>query len=551
MALSMVMQHFNGLLMVLLFIINYTETSSRDGWGPWTVWSVCSATCGQGLVYSQRRCHRLASQNSCRGHSKRFKLCNLKECENIPEDPTIALCRKQNHIRYGGKRFYWEPFINPVTACELSCKARGHHYVYNLKKLANDGFNCGVKDRAVCLAGRCMKVGCDDILGSNTTLDRCGLCGGNGNTCKLVTGIFTKPYLAKYGYNTVISIPTNARSISVSEIARSRNFLALKSNGRYRINGHRRLHRTGDYQVAGTTFVYNRHQDKNCPGECLTAVGPIKQSVDIEILYYHRNPGIKYQYTIVDKPPPGGAVPLVKDDDEGVPLTKLDNGQVIKHGFPLINSIPEEGIPLSKPYNPSANGAPIPKNGIPLSKPYNPNGEPLIRTSADNRLIIRNRASNGEVIKNSYDGHGTYPRYIPNRLDSKLPLTGHVEPSGVSDDLSEGDFEKKHYIHTNTYDKQSQAVRSSYGIRLINNTVDKVPSIGGFKRLDNTIDTIGSHGVYTWSIVGFTDCSVSCGGGLQETKVICINHLCILQVYRRLELFVLNICVYYRSTGDY
>ena len=33
-------------------------------------------------------------------------------------------------------------------------------------------------------------VGCDSILGSGTELDHCGVCGGNGGSCRRIHGIF-------------------------------------------------------------------------------------------------------------------------------------------------------------------------------------------------------------------------------------------------------------------------------------------------------------------------------------------------------------------------
>ncbi|ESP03330.1 hypothetical protein LOTGIDRAFT_237756 [Lottia gigantea] len=467
------------------------EKRSRDGWGPWTDWSICSTSCGPGLVYSQRTCHRLDGRNSCPGHSKRYKTCNFGDCPNLPEDPTIEECKRQNRQYYGGKRFYWEPYINPRTPCELSCKAKGHHYIYNIKRLAKDGTDCSVKQKGVCLAGRCMKVGCDGIIGSGTKLDRCGICNGNGNSCRLVAGVYTKSPRSKFGYNHIVTIPKDARSVNISELTRSRNFLAVKSGGKYYINGNRRLHRTGNYQIAGTTFIYSRRDGVGCPGECLTADGPTNQTVDIEVLYYHKNPGIKYQYSLRHKTL--ADYRGIDSTGPGIPLAKPVHG-----ASPAINSIPEEGIPLSKPY--------VPPGGVPLANPVYDSG-PFIRKSSDNRLIIRNRAGHGEIIKNNYGKQ--YPFYIPNKVQSSLNSELHTSVSGGY--------------------PNKQAVRSSYGSKPINQTVTSndvgesilFNSIQETNSIYNNVHEDGS--VYSWSISGFTECSQPCGGGVQETKIICLK----------------------------
>ena len=35
----------------------------------------------------------------------------------------------------------------------------------------------------VCLAGSCRALGCDLVIGSGRAVDRCGVCGGRGDSC--------------------------------------------------------------------------------------------------------------------------------------------------------------------------------------------------------------------------------------------------------------------------------------------------------------------------------------------------------------------------------
>lgn len=56
-----------------------------------------------------------------------------------------------------------------------------------------DGTPCSPDTSAVCVQGKCIKAGCDGKLDSNRKFDKCGVCGGDNQGCKKVSGMFTKP----------------------------------------------------------------------------------------------------------------------------------------------------------------------------------------------------------------------------------------------------------------------------------------------------------------------------------------------------------------------
>lgn len=67
-------------------------------------------------------------------------------------------------------------------------------------------------------------------------MDRCGVCGGDNSTCRLVSGVF-KHSLSKIGYHKIVEIPEGATKINVTEMVKSRNYLGGEKNthtsGRY------------------------------------------------------------------------------------------------------------------------------------------------------------------------------------------------------------------------------------------------------------------------------------------------------------------------------
>lgn len=56
-----------------------------------------------------------------------------------------------------------------------------------------DGTPCSPDTTSVCVQGKCIKAGCDGKLDSNRKFDKCGVCGGDNQGCKKVSGLFTKP----------------------------------------------------------------------------------------------------------------------------------------------------------------------------------------------------------------------------------------------------------------------------------------------------------------------------------------------------------------------
>ena len=66
-------------------------------------------------------------------------------------------------------------------------------------------------------------VGCDGVVGSLSILDSCEVCqGDNNSTCRLMSGLFTKPHLPP-GYSHITTIPQGACSLSISFIRPNNN----------------------------------------------------------------------------------------------------------------------------------------------------------------------------------------------------------------------------------------------------------------------------------------------------------------------------------------
>ncbi|MGH0175368.1 UNVERIFIED_CONTAM: hypothetical protein FKN15_070201 [Acipenser sinensis] len=264
-------------------------------WSSWIGWSACSRTCGGGASVRSRTCITRNLQGApCPGEPRQYKICNIQDC------PTGALgfrelqCAAYNDKPLmGSGRYKWTTFQGGSTPCDLSCLALGHNFYYNFGRVL-DGTPCQIELGGVCINGRCLRPGCDLILGSEQQQDACMVCGGLNTTCLLHRSVYQSPSQAvgPFGYNEVTMIPAGATHIRVTD--NSKNYLALQ-NGRsqYVINGNWEIDWPGEYNVAGTKLVYKRSADNR---ESFEASGPTQEDLHIMVLSTDRNSGIEYEY---------------------------------------------------------------------------------------------------------------------------------------------------------------------------------------------------------------------------------------------------------------
>ncbi|XP_070543141.1 thrombospondin type-1 domain-containing protein 4-like isoform X2 [Ptychodera flava] len=282
------------------------SSSTTSLWGDWGPWSECSRTCGGGIAEQTRPCLRrkvgskffnVGQHWNCVGLFQQYKSCNTQKCPDSSSDFRQLQCEEFNDKPFMGKLYEWEPFLKAPNPCALNCRAKGYRFYAKQADKVIDGTPCQPGSDDICVNGQCKKVGCDGILGSNTKLDQCGICGGDNSQCTLMSGTFDTATM-NVGYNMVVKIPEGATRINVTEMARSRNYLAVKGpNGKGYINSDWSIDIPGKYLVAGTMFEYRRPlTPTSSVGELLLADGPTNEEVDIMLIYQQQNPGVHYEY---------------------------------------------------------------------------------------------------------------------------------------------------------------------------------------------------------------------------------------------------------------
>ncbi|XP_077989555.1 thrombospondin type-1 domain-containing protein 4-like isoform X2 [Glandiceps talaboti] len=313
-------------------------------WGAWGAWSECSRTCGGGIAEQTRPCLRrrvgtryfsVGKHWNCVGLFQQYKSCNTQPCPTTSNDFRQMQCEEHNDKPFMGKVYEWEPFLKAPNPCALNCRAKGYRFYAKLADTVTDGTPCEPGSSDVCVNGQCKQVGCDGILGSNTKLDRCGICGGDNSQCNVISDTFDQSSMS-VGYNMIVKIPEGATKINVTEMARSRNYLAVKGpNNKGYINSDWSIDSPGDYQVASTVFEYKRPlEPASTSGEQLLADGPLSEAVDIMLIYQQQNPGVHYEYIMMtdEKNEP----PQQPNTGNGEPETGYPNGYV-REDYPRTN----------------------------------------------------------------------------------------------------------------------------------------------------------------------------------------------------------------------
>ncbi|XP_068461120.1 A disintegrin and metalloproteinase with thrombospondin motifs 12-like [Clinocottus analis] len=280
-------------------IVGKLPETVNGGWGQWSTWSHCSRTCGTGVQSAERECSNPKPEfggKYCTGERKRYRTCNTKPCQQNTPSFREMLCSEFDTVPYHNELYQWIPVANPASPCELHCRPVVEFFSERMLDAVTDGTPCFMNNasRNICVNGVCKAVGCDNGIDSNAEEDRCGVCLGDGTSCETVYESFDSE--AGFGYVDVGVIPEGARDILVTEVQEAGNFLALRSatSDEYFLNGNFIIQWNGEYEAGGTTFYYERSANM----ENLTAPGPTKRPVMLQLLFQEKNLGIKYEYSI-------------------------------------------------------------------------------------------------------------------------------------------------------------------------------------------------------------------------------------------------------------
>ncbi|XP_053158836.1 A disintegrin and metalloproteinase with thrombospondin motifs 19 isoform X5 [Hemicordylus capensis] len=269
--------------------------------GEWSTWSTCSRTCNTGVSNRQRRCSGSVHEGGeCHGSRIQYKICENPSCP-----PGVPAFRDWQCQVFSVRPSYqkhvhqWQAVIDDEKPCALLCSLNGKDQPVLITEKVMDGTSCGHQELDICANGRCQKFGCDGILGSLAWEDHCGVCNGDGKSCRVVKGDFNHTRGA--GYVEALVIPAGARRIKVVEEKPAHSYLALRDASKQSINSDWKIEHSGTFNIAGTTVHYVRRG----LWEKISAKGPTTSPLHLLVLLFQdQNYGLHYEYTIPLDPLP-------------------------------------------------------------------------------------------------------------------------------------------------------------------------------------------------------------------------------------------------------
>lgn len=238
---------------------NTRSDEDKDGnWDAWGDWSDCSRTCGGGASYSLRRC--LTGRN-CEGQNIRYKTCSNHDCPPDAEDFRAQQCSAYNDVQYQGRYSEWLPRYNdPAAPCALKCHARGQNLVVELAPKVLDGTRCNTHSLDMCISGICQAVGCDRQLGSSAKEDNCGVCAGDGATCRLVRGQSKSHVSPEKREENVIAVPLGSRSVRIT--VKGPAHLFIESKTLQGSKGEHSFSSPGVFVIENTTVEFQKGSER-------------------------------------------------------------------------------------------------------------------------------------------------------------------------------------------------------------------------------------------------------------------------------------------------
>ncbi|XP_078107625.1 ADAMTS-like protein 2 [Sander vitreus] len=533
-------------------------------WGEWAKWTACTRACGGGVMSQERHCLKQRKKvaagkdnMTCTGTAKKYHLCNTKECPATGRSFREEQCWSFNSQLYNGRNYQWKPLYpddyvhissNP---CDLHCTTTDGQR--QLMVTARDGTSCKYSSyRGVCVDGKCEPIGCDGVLFSSNTLDKCGVCQGDGSSCSRVTGNFRRG-ATTLGYSFITQIPEGSWDIQIIERKKSADVLAVTDQaGNFFFNGAYKVDTPQNFHAAGAVFKYRRPMDVYETGiEYIVAKGPIDQAINILVWNQNgRTPYITYEYTVLRDslppvpPPPvytgsdtsageisvevgGPMAPNSSIYDQAAPESQLELGDADGQKGQETNEVYEETAAIDC----DQDGAAAPKftegNSSHAGSTANPaSAGGLLDTGPDSpnliwRVLLDGRIGPDELLINIStnqlltEGDSLFPSEVgPAEADlSSLEQDGLM---GINETLEFTLGRKRNDSGDSSF--QNKTVQSA------GRTSSRSNRTRGNQRIYQKNLKLSAADMYRWKLSSQEPCSMTCSIGVSKSFVTCIRY---------------------------
>ncbi|XP_063163582.1 A disintegrin and metalloproteinase with thrombospondin motifs 14 [Candoia aspera] len=279
---------------------------SQDGsWSSWSKFGSCSRTCGGGVRSRSRNCNKpppAYGGRQCPGAMYEYQVCNTEECQGPFEDFRAQQCSKRNsYYTHENSKHTWLPYEHPddPQKCELICQSEKTGDVVFMNQVVHDGTRCTYRDPySICVRGECVHVGCDKEIGSLKEDDKCGVCGGDNSHCRTVKGTLVKTPKLPVGALKMFEIPVGARHVQIEELEPASHTIAVKNQGSddFIINPSAKGVKSHTFLKLGLEWEYTTENGK----ESLKTSGPLHEAINVLVIPQDDNSksSLMYKYII-------------------------------------------------------------------------------------------------------------------------------------------------------------------------------------------------------------------------------------------------------------
>ncbi|KAL4660768.1 A disintegrin and metalloproteinase with thrombospondin motifs 13 [Arapaima gigas] len=299
-------------------------TVVHGSWSNWSEFSPCSRTCGGGVSARRRQCNNprpAFGGNSCKGPDSEAELCNKQPCPTTQLDFMDEQCSNTDSQPLylsptNASKYHWVSAVGYVTGdlqCKLMCRSHGEDFMVSRGPQFVDGTRCEPSSStaagsvSACLAGKCQVFGCDGLLNSGKVKDTCGVCGGDGSTCRPVSDSYMEGHTKEY--TTFLTLPLNATQVHIVNTRPVFTHLAVLVQGRYVVAGRRSVSLNTTHpstlEDRRLTYLLYLTPDLLPHKEELLLPGPVDEEIHIQVYRKYgkeygeaTSPNISYSFYI-------------------------------------------------------------------------------------------------------------------------------------------------------------------------------------------------------------------------------------------------------------
>ncbi|XP_051892863.1 A disintegrin and metalloproteinase with thrombospondin motifs 13 isoform X1 [Pristis pectinata] len=228
----------------------------HGAWSTWTPFSSCSRSCGGGVSLRHRHCNNprpAFGGRKCEGADMEAEMCNTQPCQESQFDFMASQCSKTNSqpldLTPRVQVYYkWLPAVGYAKGsmlCKYMCRVEGKNFMLSRGDSFVDGTRCESSNLEttslynLCVKGNCRVFGCDGKLDSGQMWDSCMVCGGDNSSCQKLVGSFTEGTTQEYV--TFLTIPPHSTNVRISNSQAVFSHLGVKVKDQYVVAGARKI----------------------------------------------------------------------------------------------------------------------------------------------------------------------------------------------------------------------------------------------------------------------------------------------------------------------